>query len=117
MPESCEENCKVAGNPEEPDTFINRVLPYIPDPAALYSPRLTHEEICVLNMLAEGYNFREIAARRRIRQYYIRDLIKSVRRKLDLPSKYAVICAWQCELFHEGMQALGLTPYPTKPRK
>lgn len=108
----------------EPDIFIDRVehpvIPYLSfsadDPAALYSRRLTHLEICVINLLCDGYDFREIASRRRIRQRYVRDLIKSIRKKLDLPSRYAVIVAWHCELFHIGLTELGLTPYPTKPR-
>ncbi len=114
----------------EPSVFVDRVsrVPHIPvpvpdlsfrpdDPASLYARRLNHLEVVVISLLAEGYSFRDIASRRRIRQYYVRDIVKSVCRKLDLPSRYALLCAWECELFHEGMWALRLTPYPTNPRR
>ena len=116
---------------DEPVTFIDRVArpdgqPAIPipelsfspdDPASLYARRLTHLEVQVILLIADGYDFRQIAARRRIRQRYVRDLVKSACRKLGCRNRYALILAWECELFHVGLRELGLLPYSVKPRK
>jgi DNA-binding NarL/FixJ family response regulator len=97
----------------EPVTYTDRVpAPSLPEP---YSRQLTHLEIVVVTLLVSGYDFREIASRRRIRQYRVRDLVRSVCRKLSLRSRYALLCAWECELFHLGLWELQLTPYPTYP--
>ncbi len=108
----------------EPDVFVDRVsrvpVPDLSfrhdDPASLYARRLTQLEITVIDMLASGYTFREIASRRRIRQYRVRDIVRSVCRKLDMRSRYALLCAWEWPIFHLGMHALKLTSYLTKPR-
>lgn len=109
----------------DPVTFIDRLprvaipeLTWSPsDPAALYSRQLTHLEICVCHLLAEGYDVRAIAVKRRIRQGHVRLLVHSILRKLEIPSRYALVRAWQCDLFHVGLLALGLVPYPTRKRK
>jgi DNA-binding CsgD family transcriptional regulator len=116
------------GGYDEPVTFVDRVprppripipdLAYSPDdPAALYPRRLTHLEICVVNLLADGYNSRMVAIKRRIPHHYVCELVRRVCRKLQISSKYALVDAWRCEIFHEGMLALGLVPYPTKPQR
>lgn len=85
------------------------------DPAALYARRLTRQEIAVAGLLTEGYPVRTIASRRHIRQGNVRLLVHSLLRKLDLPNRYALIRAWQCPLFHEGLRALQLLPPVVRP--
>jgi DNA-binding CsgD family transcriptional regulator len=106
----------------EPAIFVDRVsipdLSFRPDdPASLYSRQLTHLEIQVVNLLVAGYSFRDIAARRRIRQHYVAKLMRSVYLKLGLAHKMDLLYMWECELFHIGLWELRLTPYPTKLQK
>jgi DNA-binding NarL/FixJ family response regulator len=106
----------------EPVTYTDRVpVPDLhwrdDDPASLYSRRLTHEEIQVINLLTLGYDFRDVASRRRLRQRAVKDVVKYAMRKLGFTTRYRLICAWECELFHVGLWELRLTPYRTQPPK
>lgn len=100
--------------PIEPNIYLDRLSPYEyspSDPAALYARPLTALEVHVANMVADGYDDRDIAGKRRVRIAYVRWLVWSVVTKLGLRSRRHLVEMWACPLFHEGLIVLNLVPF------